>query len=108
MRRVAARIVDLVRRQGPPAPVTVLEPFFENRRARGPGAVHDGAGPEEVDEAEGQLQRRGGDLCVRAVDHADPEVAVQARDIYSFARVEDLPHGRIRKDRAQRRPDLLP
>ena len=34
--------------------------------------------------------------------------AVQARDVYAFARVEDLAHGRIRKHSAQRRPDLLP
>ena len=34
--------------------------------------------------------------------------AVQARDIYPFARVEDFPHGRVREHRAQRRPDLRP
>ena len=108
MRRVAAGVVDLVRRQGPPAPVTVLEPFFENRRARGPGAVHHTAGPQQIDEAEGQLQRRRGDLRVPAIHHSDPKVAVQARDVYSFARVEDFANGRVRKDRAQRRADLRP
>ena len=81
MRRVAPSVVDLVRRERPPAPVTVLEPSFENRGARGPRAVHDGAGPQQIDEAEGQLQRRRGDLRVPAVHHSDPEVLRTATSV---------------------------